>query len=244
MKKIILAMCLAAALPTWAEELHYNVLEFNESASVTVPNDTMTVTLRVQANGKSRGEVANLVTHRVNAILARTKNNKAFEVSSDNRSTYPEYNDKRAIVGWTDIADIRISSMDLEALSQLVADSQKEAAVENISFSVSPKKYAAAVEEASNQALKSFKQRADNVSKTLGFSNGYKIVKIQLNQAFENNDEGFVWHLKQSPLKSCKLMRECKKFVKQFVQRYKCNEYADNQLTCFSCCRHEWQDFV
>lgn len=189
MKKIILAMCLAAALPTWAEELHYNVLEFNESASVTVPNDTMTVTLRVQANGKSRGEVANLVTHRVNAILARTKNNKAFEVSSDNRSTYPEYNDKRAIVGWTDIADIRISSMDLEALSQLVADSQKEAAVENISFSVSPKKYAAAVEEASNQALKSFKQRADNMSKTLGFSNGYKIVKIQLNQAFENNDE-------------------------------------------------------
>ena len=69
------------------------------------------------------------------------------------------------------------------ALNKLIADSQNDAMIDHISFSVSAKNRAKAVEEASEQALKAFQTRAKNVSKTLGF-NSYKIVHLNLNQSF------------------------------------------------------------
>ena len=190
LKRCVLLVALACAAPAMAEELHYNVLEFSESASVRVPNDTMSVTLRVVESGASREAVSNQVTKRVNAVLARAKANRAFEVESGSRSVYPEYDEKRTrIRGWTDSADIYVKSTDFAALSKLVADSQQDAMLGDVSFSVSPKKYAAVVDAASEQALRSFRTRALNVSKTLGFSN-YKIVRVELHQSFENGDEG------------------------------------------------------
>ena len=175
-----------------AEDLHYNVVAFSESASVRVPNDTMLVTLRVVESGAARETVSNKVTKRVNAVLARAKGNRAFEVESGSRSVYPEYDAKRTgIKGWTDSAETFVKSTDFAALSKLVADSQQDAMLGDVSFSVSPKKYAAAVDEASEQALRSFRARALNVSKTLGFS-GYKIVRVELNQSFENGDNSAV----------------------------------------------------
>ena len=188
-KKLALLAILGLAAPAMAEELHYNVVEFSESAGVRVPNDTMSVTLRVVESGASREAVSNKVTKRVNAVLARAKGNQAFEVESGSRSVYPEYDEKRVgIKGWTDSADILVKSTDFVVLSKLVADSQQDAMLGNVSFSVSPKKYAAAVDEASEQALRSFRTRAQKVSRTLGFAN-YKIVRVELHQSFENGDE-------------------------------------------------------
>ena len=187
-KRCVLLVILAWAAPAMAEDLHYNVVAFSESASVRVPNDTMSVTLRVVESGAARETVSNKVTKRVNAVLARAKGNRAFEVESGSRSVYPEYDAKRTgIKGWTDSAEIFVKSTDFAALSKLVADSQQDAMLGDVSFSVSPEKYAAAVDEASEQALRSFRARALNVSKTLGFS-GYKIVRVELNQSFENGD--------------------------------------------------------
>lgn len=191
-KRCVLLVILAWAAPAMAEDLHYNVVAFSESASVRVPNDTMSVTLRVVESGAARETVSNKVTKRVNAVLARTKGNRAFEVESGSRSVYPEYDAKRTgIKGWTDSAEIFVKSTDFAALSKLVADSQQDAMLGDVSFSVSPKKYAVAVDEASEQALRSFRARALNVSKTLGFS-GYKIVRVELNQSFENGDNSAV----------------------------------------------------
>ena len=171
-QKWVLLATLGLAAPAMSEELHYNVAEFSESASVRVPNDTMSVTLRVVESGASREAVSNKVTKRVNAVLARAKANRAFEVESGSRSVYPEYDEKRkGIKGWTDSADIYVKSADFAALSKLVADSQQDAMLGDVSFSVSPKKHAAAVDAASEQALHSFRTRALNVSKTLGFAN-------------------------------------------------------------------------
>ena len=191
-KRCVLLVILAWAAPAMAEDLHYNVVAFSESASVRVPNDTMSITLRVVESGAARETVSNKVTKRVNAVLARAKGNRAFEVESGSRSVYPEYDAKRTgIKGWTDSAEIFVKSTDFAALSKLVADSQQDAMLGDVSFSVSPKKYAAAVDEASEQALRSFRARALNVSKTLGFS-GYKIVRVELNQSFENGDNSAV----------------------------------------------------
>lgn len=192
MKKILLTTLLSAAtIPVCAESLHYNVLEFSESASVRVQRDTMNLILRITETGKSRQEVSNTVSRRINAVMARAKANKTFEIESRNRQTYPEYDDKRNITGWTDYAQISISSQDFDALSKLAADSQELAMIDNISFSISPAKRTAAVEQASQNALQSFRKRAQNTSNALGFSH-YKIVNIKLQQSFDMQSEQLV----------------------------------------------------
>lgn len=188
MKKILLTVVLAMActLPAMAEDLNYNVVAFSERASVRVPNDTMSVVLRIMENGRSRQEVSNTVSRRVNAVLERAKKNAVLEVETGNRQTYPEYDDKRKIKGWTDSAELRVQSQDFDALSKLVADSQDDAMIDHVFFSVSPKTRAAAVETASQQALRAFQVRAKHISNSLGFAN-YKIVNIQLDQSFNNH---------------------------------------------------------
>lgn len=195
---ITAAMALALSLPVQAasNELNYNLVDFNETASVRVPNDTMNVVLEVQETGTSRQAVSNAVTRRLNAVLARAKAApQLFEVESGNRSAYPQYSEynsngnRRVITGWTDTATVSISSRNFDALSKLVADSQNDASVDRLTFSVSPTKRTEAVNQASDTALRTFQQRAQHMSKTLGFS-GYKIVRIQFNQSFDNADYG------------------------------------------------------
>ena len=60
MKKILVPLLAAAlALPAAAEELHYNLVEFHESASVRVPHDTMHIMLEVSETAPSREAAAN-----------------------------------------------------------------------------------------------------------------------------------------------------------------------------------------
>lgn len=183
---LILLPFIMTASQAMAEDLHYNIVEFNESASVSVPQDTMNVVLVITETNKDRQLASNAVSRRANALITRIKNNKAFEAVTENRRVYPEYDDKQRISSWKDSTEIRVKSMDFNALNQLIADSQNDAMIGNLYYSVSPKKYAEAVEQASQKALKSFRDRAESISHSLGF-NQYKLVKIRLNQSFENN---------------------------------------------------------
>lgn len=187
----LLPVLLAATLatPAFAEEMHYNLLQFQESAAVTVANDTMTVILKVEQQSPSRQTAADTVTRRLNAVLARSRaGGKMFKTETLGRNVYPVYDNNNRIKGWQDSARLRIESSDFAALSKLIADSQNEAMPAGLHFSVSPQKHAQAVEQAAEKALQSFRQRAQTVSRSLGFS-GYKIVRISLNESFESHAE-------------------------------------------------------
>ena len=187
MKKalLLLTLAVAAALPAAADELHYNIVEFHESASVRVPHDTMHIVLEVSETAPKRETAADKVTARINAVLARARAKSSLKAESGYRNASPERDDKGRIRSWTDSATIRIESRDFAALSQFAADSQKEASIQNLYFSVSPEKRAKAVEEAGDTALKSFARRAQSLSRSLGF-NGYKIVRLNLRHSFNN----------------------------------------------------------
>lgn len=176
---------LLSALPAGAETLHYNQVEFRESASVRVPNDTMNVALRITEKAKTRQEASQAVTRRLNAVVARFKDKRRFESETTDRRVYPEYDDKGRITGWRDTAEVRVSSTDFEALSKQVAASENDAMLARLYYSVSPQKRAAAIEEASDKVLKAFSARAQQLSRSLGFGGNYKIIKLELNSAFD-----------------------------------------------------------
>lgn len=178
----------ALALPAAAETLHYNLVEFHESASVSVKNDTMILILNIQEESPSRQQAADAVTRRLNAVLARARDGKRFKTETAGRNVRPVYDDKSKIRAWQDSARVRIESSDFAALSKLAADSQNEAMIAAMQFSVSPQKRSEAVEQASAQALQAFRRRAESMSRALGFS-GYKIVRIGLNQSFDTQTD-------------------------------------------------------
>lgn len=183
MRKILFLLPLLAALPVSAEPLNYNVVSFSETASATVANDTMKITFAVEESGKDRRDVSNRVTRRLNALNARIFADKTFKGAMGNRSAHAVYDDKGRITGWKDTAYISVESKNFQALSQLAASSQNDAAVRGMQFSVSPEKRSATTDELSRQALKNFRTRAEFISNTLGFR-GYKIVNIQIDNNF------------------------------------------------------------
>lgn len=187
MKKWLLSAALAvASLTAHADNhtLHYNILEFQERANVSVPNDTMHMTLVVQEQHANRQTATQNASRKLQALQNKLKKYSQLKVEIGNRSVYPQHNNKNQITHWQDTVSLNVKSTDFEAMSQIIAESEKEAMLRGVSFSVSPEKRAKAVEQASEQALNAIKQRAEFLSKKMGFS-GYNLVKVELNDSFE-----------------------------------------------------------
>lgn len=185
MKKSRFAALFLAALTAavQAEPLNYNVVEFVESATVSVPRDTMTAVFTVRAEAREREAAHRAFAAKMNAFSRRAAD-KALEVSEANRSSHPVYSypdNKRVQTGWQESIEYTVKSQDFAALNRLIAQSQKDAEVQNTHFTLSPQKRNSAVDEASRAALLRFKDRAAALAQTLGFS-GYKIVSLKLGE--------------------------------------------------------------
>ncbi|STZ76518.1 SIMPL domain-containing protein [Bergeriella denitrificans] len=179
--RTVSAALLLAALPVAAEPLNYNVVEFSESAVTEVARDTMTARFQVTAEGKDRTAVNAAFTRKFNAF-SRKAQGKPFQTELTGRSANPRYqynNGKRTQTGWIETAEFKVESQDFAALNRLIAETQNDANLEHSSFSVSKAKREAAIDEVSKAALLRFKDRAQSLAGTLGFS-GYKIVKLNL----------------------------------------------------------------
>lgn len=166
--------------------LHYNILEFQEQARVNVPNDTMHIVFAIQEQHANRQQASQAVNRKLANLQNKLKQFKQLKIELGNRNVYPQYGRNNQISHWEDNVELRVQSTDFDAMSQIIADSQSDAMLRGVSFSVSPEKRTQAIEQASDQALNAIRQRAAFLSKKMGFS-GYQIVKVELNDSFEQN---------------------------------------------------------
>ena len=171
LRPALTALLLATSLPVAAESLNYNIVEFSESANMEVPRDTMTAHFSVNAEGKDRQAVNQAFMKKFNQFNKISQNNK-FKAELMERNASPRYqytNGKRTQTGWEEHAYFKVESKDFEALNRLIADS----------FSVSKEKREETVDQLSKAVILRFKDRAQNLAQTLGFSS-YRIVKLNL----------------------------------------------------------------
>ena len=192
----------AAALPAFASEpLHYNIIEFSESAVMEVPRDTMIAQFRIHTEGKTQAATNSEFTQKFNNFNRRLKNS-AFKHELTGRHASPRYqytNGKRVQTGWEESATFKVESRDFSALNRLIAEAQSEAHLQHTQFSVSKQKHEETVDAVSKAALERFQDRARTLSRTLGFS-GYKIVRLNLGHIGSRSVE-------QEGYASMKLMR-------------------------------------
>ena len=182
-----LALSLATIALGWvsqaqAESLNYGLVSLNEEASATITRDEMVLQLSITENGKQRNTVSNQVTQRLNAVLRAAKQHRDFNTQLQSRSAYPtsEYqNGKRIDTGWQDEATIRVQSKNLDALNRFAAEMQGQAAIANVQYTVAQNTLEQHQTALTEQALQQFKQRAQQITRSLGGSS-YKIVQLNL----------------------------------------------------------------
>lgn len=180
----LLSALIGTALPVSAETLHYNVVEFSESASVELLRDTMTAHLRVYEEGRNRETVSGNFVKKLNNVT-RKATASPFKSELLHRSASPRYEydskGRRTQTGWEEQAVVQVESRNFEALNKLIAESQSDANLESLTFKVSKQNRQDALDEVSKAALARFKDRAASLTKAMGFRN-YKIVRLNFGQ--------------------------------------------------------------
>ena len=78
LRPILAALILATALPAAAETdtLHYNMIEFAESANLEITRDTMTTYFSIASEGKDRATVNKAFQKKFNDFNKAVQNNK------------------------------------------------------------------------------------------------------------------------------------------------------------------------
>lgn len=184
-------LLLAACQEKSNTSLNYNIVEFKETATLTVPNDTMHATLTILSTASNREAASHANTQKFNAVKSKIGAEKQIVMELSDRSVSPHYGNNGRISQWQDRVQLRVNSTDFDVLSKMLAAVQEEAMIDGIAFSVSPEKRAKTLEQASEQVLGAYKQRADFMREKLGYS-GYKVVKLELKDDFSQRSHAHV----------------------------------------------------
>lgn len=160
-------------------DLHYNQIRFQAAASETVANDRMRAVLTVQDEDDDAARLADRINQTMAWALQQSKAQKGIEVRSGGYSTQPIYN-KNALSGWRASQELILEGGDFGQISKLIGVLQQRLQLTTVSFSIAPETRAAVERKLIDQALDSFKQRAEQVRKNIGTS-GYRIVELNIN---------------------------------------------------------------
>lgn len=182
-KAAVLLLTALASLPLSAEPLNYHLLKFSETASRTVPNNWMTVRLKVTSNHADSVRAAAETTRRFNILQNRVRRLSGTESELENRYSHPIYpNGRHNARIWEDTAVLRVSGADFQALGKLIAESSAEATIDGVGFSLKPDSRRQLEESLAVEALQNFRRRAEILSRSMG-SSTYRVVEVSLQQS-------------------------------------------------------------
>jgi predicted secreted protein len=174
-------LLLATALPAYStvdESAKIQQVNFTVQVSRQVERDNMQVTLYAQESGKTLKEISASVTNKINMAVDEAKK-RNIQTGMTTRRTNITYDKQGKPNGWIDYAEITLESKDFTALSELIAATSEQLAVQNISFTVSDETKQSLEKELTEQALLAFKQKAELISKNLS-AKGYQIANLDI----------------------------------------------------------------
>jgi predicted secreted protein len=178
---LLLLMAMVSAAPALAHDapLTYDRINLSASAGEEVENDTLVAMLYAQREGNNASQLAEQVNRSIKSAVAKAKQSGGIKVQTQGYSTNPIYR-KQVLTGWRVQQSIRLESKDSAALSELIGELQKELAVSNISYTISPERRKQVEGELISKGIAAFTQRAQQVTKDLGRQQ-YRLVQMQVN---------------------------------------------------------------
>lgn len=164
----------------WAheEETHYDRVRLSVSASAQLENDTMVATVYAEEEGGQASQLSNMVNKRIRSGLELVKKHPEIKHQTNAYSSNPVYSNNK-IKGWRVRQSLRLESMDMTLMSDVLGKLQRDLALQSMQFTVSPGRKNQQDEKLIDEALEAFEQRAKQVVSKLGRKN-YKIVDINI----------------------------------------------------------------
>lgn len=162
----------------WAEDLNYNLVDFDVQVEKKVSNDKMKVTMTASSQRQKVQEASKQVNQDMAWALESVSNKKSIEARSLGYATYPQYKNS-IITGWRVRQQLLMESTDVDSLTDMAGLLQQKLAVENMQFYVSSEKKQASIDRLTAKALLRFHKRAEIIVKNSG-GKDYKIVSVTL----------------------------------------------------------------
>lgn len=164
--------CLAAALPgadaaRAQEDTPEGRVHLAVETERNVANDRAVATLELTDEGEDPAELADRVSRRVSAALARAEREPGVDVRTGGIQTQPVFHEG-TLRHWRATQRLVLETARLETLPSLLGELQSEVPLASVEFTVSPQARRAAEEDLIAEALTAFRARAAAVGETLG----------------------------------------------------------------------------
>lgn len=183
----LLAWALAGGTVHAEQPLTYDRVSFGVTAAKEVPNDTLTAVLYAEQEGQNTAELANKVNEAITWALDTAKQAAGVESRTLDYTTQPVYDNNGKVSAWRVRQDIQLKSQDNKALSGLLGTLQEKLRIGSISYGVSPALQDATTKELIDQALKNFKERAEQLKGGIG-RNEYRVVRLDVQAGTDFGD--------------------------------------------------------
>jgi predicted secreted protein len=158
------------------------VLNLDARATADVPTDVVTMTLAVEQEGAEPGAISQALSQRAQRVIAEAKRTQGVSAESGGFTIYPSNDKNGRISAWRGRAEVRLESKDFAAVSKLAGDLASQMQVQNIAFSLSREARAAVEGKLADEAIASFKNKAQQTAKAFGYGS-YTIRTVHVGQA-------------------------------------------------------------
>lgn len=197
MKKFLPVLCLLPlcfSAPAAAQELTLlpegqTLISLSVTERLDVPQDTLSASLRIEAQDKSATEVQSKVNAAVSSALALSKKFSTVKTSTGYYSVYQSYSDPnnpRSVKTWHGSQSLDLEGKDAQSLLELTGKLQEQGfALNNLSYSLSIAKSDEVRESLLEQALQRAKAKAERAAKGLGKSS-VELVQVDVDNSEES----------------------------------------------------------
>jgi len=158
-----------------------NVVSLDASASVEVPKDQLSITLRATREGPEAKAVQDGLKQAIDAALAEARKHAQpgqMDVRTGNFSLYPRYNQQGRITGWQGTAELVLEGRDMPLIAQ-TAGRLNTVSVANVTQSLSREARERHASEVAGQAIARYRAKAQEYAEKFGFA-GYVLREVNV----------------------------------------------------------------
>lgn len=164
-----------------AEGIREHNVSFSASASLELPQDTLTITLQATREGNDAAQVQSSLKQVLEAALAEARKAvqaDALELRSGNFNLSPRYGNNGRANGWVGSTDLQLSGRDIGRVAATAGRIQGMV-ITSTGYSLSRELREKHEQELIGQAVQAWRRRAAEIARQFGYA-GYVLGEVQV----------------------------------------------------------------
>ena len=157
------------------------VLSLTAQAVTEVPTDIVHLTLAAEQEGAEPSAISSALSTRTQTVITQARRVQGVTAESGGFTIHPSTDRNGRISTWRGRSEVILKSRDFAAVSKLAGELASQMQVQNIAFSLSREAREAAETKLAEQAIASFRSKAQATTRLFGY-NSYTIREVNVNE--------------------------------------------------------------